>query len=194
MRTGLFIITLVFFLQAQAQGNALFAYVTLETSMGEIQLKLFKKDAPRLVDNFLGLISGRKAFRNSKTGKKVKDTPFYQNMVFHKVSPNLGIQTGCPWGSGKGWPGFTVKSETNDLKFDRPYRVAMSMIDGDPNSVGSQFFITTVATPHLDGKYTVIGDVQKGQEIVQQISRLKTDAMMKPIDPPKLIRIRIDSE
>lgn len=184
----------VFMPTLQADDNALFAHVTLKTSKGDIQLKLFKKEAPRTVENFLGLASGSKPYRDAKDGQKVRGTPFYDGLIFHKIHPELGIQTGCPWGNGKGWPGFTIKNEKNDLKFDRPFLVAMSQIQGQDNSVGSQFFITTVPAEHLNKDHTVMGEVVAGHDVVQKISRQKRDAMMKPIKPIKLKEVVIDSE
>lgn len=192
MRDFLFCCILLFSSSTFAKGNALFTKATLETSKGPITLKLFKKDAPNYVDNFVGLATGKKDFRDTNTGKKIKDTVFYKNMVFHKVHPELGIQTGCPWGNGKGWPGYTVKEEVNELKFDRPYLVAMAKIEGDNNSIGSQFFITAKPAPHLDGKYTIIGEVEKGFKVVDEIASVKRDAMMKPLKPVKLEKILIE--
>jgi peptidyl-prolyl cis-trans isomerase A (cyclophilin A) len=177
---------------AFAQGNALYAFATLKTSMGDIRLKLYKREAPNYVENFVDLATGEKQFRNVKTGKKVRDVPFYQNMIFHKVHPELGIQTGCPWGTGKGWPGYTLKREENELTWDKPYLVGMSRISDDNNSVGSQFFITTQAAPHLNGKYTVIGEVEDGFAIVNKISRVPRDAMMRPLEPIEMKRIIVE--
>ncbi len=175
-----------------AQGNALFAFATLKTSLGDIRLKLYKKEAPNYVENFVGLSTGEKQFRDVRSGKKIKDTPFYQDMIFHKVHPELGIQTGCPWGNGKGWPGYTIKDEKNGLKFDKPYLVGMARISDDENSVGSQFFITTSKSPHLDERYTVMGEVDKGFAVVDKISRVPRDAMMKPLSKVELKRIIIE--
>lgn len=177
---------------AFAQENALFSFVTLETSMGNIRLKLYKKEAPNYVENFIGLATGDKPFRDVRTGKKLKDTPFYKDMIFHKVHPELGIQSGCPWGNGKGWPGYTVREEKNKLKFDKPYLVSMAKIQGDENSVGSQFFITTKKAPHLDKDYTVMGEVVDGFAVVDKISQAKHDAMMKPIKPIELKRVIVE--
>lgn len=175
-----------------AEDNALFAFARLNTSHGDIRLKLYKKDAPETVNNFVGLASGWKPFRDVETGKKVKDTPFYTDMVFHKVHPELGIQTGCPWGNGKGWPGYTLQREKNELKFDKPYLVTMAQIPGDTGSIGSQFLITTKSLPHLDKDYTVIGEVVTGFEIVDKIARMPRDAMMKPLNTVKLNKITIE--
>jgi peptidyl-prolyl cis-trans isomerase A (cyclophilin A) len=190
------LIVFIFFisLSSHAEENALFAFATLKTSMGDIRIRLFKKEAPRYVDNFVNLATGRRGFRDPKTGKKVKDIPFYKDMIFHKVHPDLGIQTGCPWGNGKGWPGYNIKEEKNELKFDRAYLVGMSTILGDSNSVGSQFFITTKPAPHLEKAHTVMGEVIEGQSVVRTISRQKRDAMMKPLEPIQLLELVIDGE
>jgi peptidyl-prolyl cis-trans isomerase A (cyclophilin A) len=192
MKSLLFTLLFIFSNLSLAEDNALFSFVTLKTSMGDIRLKLYKKEAPRTVENFIGLATGSKTFRDVKTGKKVKETPFYKNMIFHKVHPELGIQTGCPWGNGKGWPGYTIKEETNELKFDRPYLVSMSKISNNDNSSGSQFFITTKEEPHLNENYSVFGEVETGQEIVRKISQVPRDAMMKPLTPIKLIEITVE--
>ncbi len=175
-----------------AQPAGLFSFAVLKTSEGDIRLKLYNREAPLSVDNFIGLASGKKQFRDIKTGKKVKNTVFYKDMIFHKVHPDLVIQTGCPWGNGKGWPGYTVKQEQNSLKFDRPYLVAMAKIEGNENSAGSQFFITTKALPYLDKDYTVMGEVETGHNVVDLISHAPRDAMMRPLEPIQLIEVVIE--
>lgn len=188
---------LVFFLlvsssTALAESNALFTFVTLKTSRGDIRLKLFKKEAPLTVENFVGLATGKKQYRDVRSGKKVKDEVFYKDMIFHKVHPDLGIQTGCPWGNGKGWPGYTMKNESNEIKFDRPYLITMSKIQGNPDSVGSQFLITTKDLPYLDEKYTVFGEVESGQEIVDAIAKAPRDAIMRPLSVIKLQEVIVE--
>ena len=182
----------IFSFSASAQGNALFTFAVLKTSKGDIRLKLYKKEAPQTVENFVGLATGTKQFRDIKTGKKIKDTVFYKDMHFHKVHPDLGIQAGCPWGTGKGWPGYTLKAEKNELKFDQPYLIAMSKINGNDNSVGSQFFITTKIAPHLNKDYTVFGEVIDGKKVVDAISRVSRDAMMKPLKSIMLKEVIIE--
>lgn len=179
-------------LQDEATSNALFTFVRMVTSMGTIRLKLYKQDAPRTVENFVGLASGSKAYRDLSTGKKFRDTPFYKKMVFHKVHPDLGIQSGCPWGNGKGWPGFTIKNEANDLKFDRPFLIGMSRTQDNPNSMGSQFFITTAKADHLDKTFIVFGEVVEGEDVVKRISQVKRDAMMKPLQPVVLEEVIVE--
>ncbi len=174
------------------QTAGLFTYAVLKTSKGDIRLKLFNREAPMSVENFVGLATGKKQFRDVKTGKKIKDQIFYKDMIFHKVHPDLVIQTGCPWGNGKGWPGYTIKQEENELKFDRPYLVAMAKIQGNENSAGSQFFITTKPHDHFNGKYTVMGEVETGKAVVDAISRAPRDAMMRPLEPIKLNEVVIE--
>lgn len=194
MRLFSFVVFFLFFKTGLCQPQPSFVFITLKTSMGDIKLKLFKNKAPRTIDSFMGLVTGRKTYNDVKTGKRIKKTPFYKNMIFHKVHPDLGIQTGCPLGNGKGWPGFNMNDEKNDIKFDRGFLVAMSKIEGNVNSVGSQFFITVKPAEYLNEKYTVIGEVVAGQEVVKRISQVKTDIMMKPLEPVKLFEVLVDKE
>ena len=186
----LFLFCPIMEVSAEMEGNHIFA--TLKTSKGDIKLKLFRSDAPRTVENFVELATGNKVFTDAKSGKKVKDTPFYRDMIFHKVHPELGIQTGCPFGNGKGGPGFTLRNETNELKFDRGFLIAMAKLENSPNSAGSQFFITTKPMWYLNGRYTVMGEVVAGHEVVIGISKVERDAVMRPIKPIKLIDIVIE--
>ena len=187
----LFISVLLFIYPADAYSES-FTFVTLKTSMGNIRLKLFNEKAPRNVENFVGLALGRKTFFSLKDGKRIRNTPFYKEMIFHKVHPELGIQTGCPLGDGKGFPGYTIKNEKNKLKFDKGFLVAMSKVENEADSVGSQFFITVKPMEYLNEKYTVMGEVIGGQEVVKKISRVKTDVMMRPLKPVKLLEVIVD--
>ncbi len=189
----LFVSFLIFSFPAHSDDEANVSFATLETSMGNIRIRLFSDKAPEAVQNFIGLATGTKSFRDANTGKKVKGTPFYKNMIFHKVHPQLGIQTGCPWGNGKGWPGYTLPNEKNDLTFDRPYLVFMAKIRGDDNSIGSQFVISTRPLPYLNKEYTVMGAVEQGFEIVDQISRVPADTIMRPLEPVILKAITVGS-
>lgn len=125
---------------------------TIKTTRGTIKLKLFPDKTPRTVDNFVTL---------AKKG-------FYNGLKFHRVIANFMIQTGCPEGTGRGGPGYKFKDEFHpDLKHDGPG--VLSMANAGPNTNGSQFFITHVACPHLDGKHSVFGRVLEGQEVVNAI-------------------------
>ena len=143
-------------------------YATIKTSMGDITVKFYEKEAPITVRNFVGLASGAKAWKDPKTGQMVK-RPLYNGTIFHRVIPGFMIQGGDPLGTGMGDGGFTIPDEFSpNLKFDVPGRLAMANI-GQPHTGGSQFFITVVPTPHLNGKHTIFGQVIEGQDVVTKI-------------------------
>src|SRR6266403_2733124 len=146
-------------------------YATLVTSMGDIKAKLLDDTAPKTVENFVGLATGTKEW-STRFGEK-KNEPLYSGTVFHRVIPDFMIQGGDPLGNGTGGPGYKVEDEIHpDLGFDRPYLLAMA--NSGPGTNGSQFFITTVPTPWLNGKHTIFGEVVEGADVVDTISRLKT--------------------
>ena len=125
-----------------------------DTDRGPIRVELAADKAPLTVANFVNL---------ARRG-------FYDGLNFHRVIPDFMIQGGCPLGTGTGGPGYTFKDEPHpELTFDKPYLLAMA--NAGPNTNGSQFFITHVATPWLDGKHTVFGKVLEGQEVVDSIKQ-----------------------
>lgn len=138
----------------------IFAYMF--TSKGEIVIDLAFQDAPRTVANFIMLSEGQMATEYTKKGRG-----FYSGLRFHRVIPDFMIQTGDPLGNGTGGPGYIIMDEITDLKHDRPGTV--SMANAGPNTGGSQFFITHLPTPHLDGDHAVFGYVVNGQNVVDQI-------------------------
>ena len=143
---------------------------TFKTSMGEIVVRLFDDKAPKTVENFVGLATGTKEWTDPKTGQKVKRS-LYSGTIFHRVIPNFMIQGGDPLGSGRGGPGYKFNDEFHpDLKHNKPG--ILSMANAGPNTNGSQFFITTVPTPHLDNRHSVFGEVVKGQEVVVAIGNV----------------------
>ena len=147
---GIFAIDTIIPQQALA-GNTIM--VTLETSKGNIQLKLFGEQAPVTVANFVNLIN----------------RGYYNGLSFHRVIPNFMIQGGDPLGNGTGGPGYKFKDEFSpQLKHDAPG--VLSMANAGPGTNGSQFFITHVETPWLDGKHTVFGKVTEGQDVVNKIA------------------------
>lgn len=155
---------------------------TFQTSMGDIHCTLFPDKAPLTVANFIGLATGKKAWKNPKTGQMMKGVPLYDGTIFHRVIPNFMIQGGDPIGTGTGDPGYSFKDEfSDDLKFDVAGRLAMA--NSGPNTNGSQFFITEVPVPHLNGKHTIFG--QCGDEdVVKKIARVATDERNdKPFTP-----------
>jgi peptidyl-prolyl cis-trans isomerase A (cyclophilin A) len=144
-------------------------YAVFHTSRGNIVVKLFEKEAPKTVANFVGLASGKQEWVDPRNGQKSK-AKLYDGTVFHRVIPQFMIQGGDPLGTGTGGPGYRFEDEfQSGKKFDRPGLLAMA--NSGPNSNGSQFFITEVPTPHLNNKHTIFGEVVKGQDLVPQIAR-----------------------
>jgi peptidyl-prolyl cis-trans isomerase A (cyclophilin A) len=163
----------------------------IETSMGNIEIELFEDKAPVTVANFVGLAEGTKEFTDLKTGKKTKKR-FYDGLTFHRVIPDFMIQGGCPLGTGTGGPGYKFEDETkNGLKFNKPGLLAMA--NSGPNTNGSQFFITEVSTPWLDGNHTIFGQVAgiKDLEIIKEIARTECDMRDNPVEPVVINKITI---
>ncbi|MCP4297425.1 MAG: hypothetical protein GY786_17630 [Proteobacteria bacterium] len=143
-------------------------FAEIKTSRGNITLRLFYKKTPKTVSNFIGLSEGSIDWVDSRTNKIKQNQPLYQNLKFHRVINNFMVQTGDPLGSGRGGPGYTFTDEFNSgLSHNKPG--ILSMANRGRNTNGSQFFITHVPTPWLDGKHTVFGEVIEGMEVVNQI-------------------------
>ncbi len=150
-----------------------------ETNKGTFKIKLFADKAPKTVENFVGLADGSKEWTNP-AGKKVK-TPLYDGTKFHRVIPNFMIQGGDPLGNGTGGPGYRFADEFDkSLKHDKPG--ILSMANAGPGTNGSQFFVTVAATPWLDGKHTVFGEVIDGMDVVYDISKAKTAPGDRPVE------------
>jgi peptidyl-prolyl cis-trans isomerase A (cyclophilin A) len=163
--------------------------VVIQTTLGDIQLKLFPERAPKTVENFLGLATGKKEWTHPSTGKKSK-TPLYSGTVFHRVIPNFMIQGGDPAGNGTGGPGYQFEDETSGSdRFDKPGILAMA--NAGPNTNGSQFFITLKPTPWLNGRHTIFGEVISGQEIVEKIGAVERDEMDRPKKEVRIKKIRV---
>jgi peptidyl-prolyl cis-trans isomerase A (cyclophilin A) len=154
-------------------------YATFKTSMGNIVVRLYEDKAPRTVENFVGLATGMKEWTDPKTGKKVK-RPLYNGTIFHRVIPNFMIQGGEPLGTGRGGPGYKFDDEFNpDLRHSKPG--ILSMANTGPNTNGSQFFITTAPTPHLDNRHSVFGEVVQGQDVVVAIGNVPRGPNDRPL-------------
>ena len=152
---------------------------TLHTNRGDIDIDLFDERAPRTVDNFVGLATGDRSWEDPETDETVEDDPLYDDVLFHRVIEEFMIQTGDPTGTGRGGPGYTFDDEFHDdLTHDGPGVV--SMANAGPNTNGSQFFITLDATPHLDGKHAVFGEVTDGMDVVREIGSVDTDGEDRP--------------
>jgi len=164
-------------------------YAIFNTSEGAITAKLYEKDTPIAVQNFVALAEGTKAWRDPKTGAMVKRS-LYDNITFHRIIPGEMIQSGDPTGTGSHNCGVTIRDEfLPGLKFSRSGRLAVANT-GNPDSGGCQFFFTNEAVPRWDGKYTIFGEVVAGQDVVSKISRAPAHGE-KPIDPAKLISVSI---
>ena len=154
-------------------------YATLKTSMGDIVIQLFEDKAPKTVANFVELAIGAKEWTDPKTKEKVK-RPLYDGLIFHRVIPDFMIQGGDPLGNGTGGPGYRFEDEFHpDLKHSKPG--VLSMANAGPNTNGSQFFITNKATPWLDGRHSVFGEVVKGQSVVDAIANTPRDGRDRPV-------------
>lgn len=164
-------------------------YAVIYTSMGDIVCRLFEKEAPKAVANFRGLATGTKAWTDPTTGK-LKHTPLYSGTTFHRVIPNFMIQGGDPTGTGSGDAGYKFADEIDPARtFDKPGFLAMA--NSGPNTNGSQFFITVAPATHLDGHYTVFGEVVSGQDVADAISEVPRNDDDKPLKPVKIQRIAI---
>jgi peptidyl-prolyl cis-trans isomerase A (cyclophilin A) len=165
-------------------------YAVFDTTQGTIVVKLFEKEAPQTVGNFVGLAEGTKEFKDPNTGQKVK-RPFYDGLIFHRVIPQFMIQGGCPLGTGTGDPGYRFGDEFDkSLKHDKPGK--LSMANAGPGTNGSQFFITVAATPWLDNKHTIFGEVVEGMDIDTKISEVPRGAGDKPKTPVELKSVKIE--
>jgi peptidyl-prolyl cis-trans isomerase A (cyclophilin A) len=166
----------------------------LDTSMGRITCKLFSKEAPKTVENFIELAQGTKDWTDPVTHKKMHNKPLYDGTQFHRVIPEFMIQGGDPTATGMGDPGYMFADEFDpDLNFDVPGRLAMA--NSGPNTNGSQFFITEVPTEHLNQKHTIFGQCDDSSIlIVKSIARVERDGNDKPIDPVILKKVTIVPE
>jgi peptidyl-prolyl cis-trans isomerase A (cyclophilin A) len=164
----------------------------IDTTAGKMTCTLFPDKSPIGVENFIGLATGTKDWKNPVSGANKHGVPLYDGTIFHRVIPGFMIQGGDPKGDGTGDPGYKFKNEvSSDLLFDKPGRLAYA--NSGPNTNGSQFFITEVATPHLNGSYTIFGQCDDATvALVTQIAHMATDPMNdRPFRPVKIIHISI---
>ena len=164
----------------------------IDTTVGKMTCTLFPDKAPIGVANFIGLATGTRDWKNPVSGVTKHGVPLYDGTIFHRVIPNFMIQGGDPAGNGSGDPGYKFKNEvSSDLLFDRPGRLAYA--NSGPDTNGSQFFITEVPTPHLNGLYTIFGQCDDATvALVKQIARMATDPQNdRPFRPVKINHIMI---
>lgn len=149
--------------------------VNMKTSMGNIKIKLYTDKAPITAGNF----------------KELVEKGFYDGIIFHRVIDGFMIQGGDPTGTGTGGSGKVIKDEFGPgLKHDR--KGILSMANAGPNTGTSQFFITLVPTPHLDGKHAIFGEVIEGMDVVEKIGKTKTGPGDKPVTEVKMIKVTMD--
>ncbi len=148
-------------------------YANLQTSKGNMIVKFEEEKAPVTVANFIGLAEGK--ISNKAKGKGV---PFYDGTIFHRVIKDFMIQGGDPRGTGMGDPGYKFEDEKNDLQHTG--KGILSMANSGPNTNGSQFFITEVATPWLDGRHTIFGKVVQGEDVIDAIANVEKGPQDKP--------------
>ena len=149
------------------------------TSEGKFTIRLFDQEAPKTVANFTGLAEGTKEWTDPRGGRRAK-TPYYNGTIFHRVISGFMIQGGDPLGQGTGGPGYKFEDEFHPkLRHDKPGIV--SMANSGPNTNGGQFFITLAATPWLNDKHSVFGEVVEGLDVVKKIGNTQTS---KPGDRP----------
>lgn len=159
------------------------------TSMGDIEVELFEKEAPRTVANFVGLATGKVEWTDA-SGRKTT-APLYNGTVFHRVIPGFMIQGGDPQGDGRGGPGYRWKDEASALKLRHDRPGLLSMANAGPDTNGSQFFLTEVPTPWLDGKHAVFGRVVDNLPLVTAIANVRRGPGDRPVTPVTLNEVRI---
>ena len=159
-------------------------YANFQTSKGNMIVKFEDKDAPVTVDNFVGLAEGK-----IDNKAKAKGVPFYDGTIFHRVIKDFMIQGGDPLGTGMGDPGYKFDDEKNSLQHTG--KGILSMANSGPNTNGSQFFITEVATPWLDGRHTIFGKVIKGEDVIDAIANSETGAQDRPKEEIKIVKVTV---
>ncbi|MGA2696347.1 MAG: peptidylprolyl isomerase [Terriglobales bacterium] len=192
--TAILVLTALSGAQMSAPGSSVAPTPTtavIETTVGSFNCTLFPDKAPIGVANFIGLATGTKDWVSPTTHQKKHGVPLYDGTIFHRVIPNFMIQGGDPAGSGSGDVGFKFVNETSpDLQFDRPGRLAYA--NAGPDTNGSQFFITEIAYPSLNGGYTIFGQCDDATvTLVKQIARMGRDSNDRPYSPPSIKHITI---
>ncbi len=165
----------------------------IHTNHGDITVNLWETHAPKTVQNFVGLATGTKDWTHPASGEQQVGTPLYDGVVFHRIIKDFMLQGGDPLGQGTGGPGYNFNDEIHpELTFDKPYLLAMANAGKQRNRVtgevegtnGSQFFITTVATPWLNGNHTIFGEVvdDASKRVVDEIEALPTGRNDRPLE------------
>jgi peptidyl-prolyl cis-trans isomerase A (cyclophilin A) len=175
---------------AQVWAAKLPTTAVIETTAGKISLKLFGDQAPKTVENFAGLATGKKNWTDPVSGEARKGKPLYSGTVFHRVIPNFMVQGGDPAGNGTGGPGYQFEDETKPTdSFAKPGILAMA--NSGPNTNGSQFFITVAPTPWLNGRHTIFGEVTGGMDVVNKVVNSPRDGRDRPLQEIKIIKVTV---
>jgi peptidyl-prolyl cis-trans isomerase A (cyclophilin A) len=163
---------------------------TFTTSVGTFRVRLMPKHAPVTVTNFVELATGKRQWRDPRSRQETTQ-PLYDGTVFHRVIPDFMIQGGDPEGTGRGGPGYDFEDECppDGPTFDRPGLLAMA--NAGPNTNGSQFFVTVVPTPWLNGKHTIFGEVIEGMDVVERISTTPTGPGDRPQEDVVLQHVEV---
>jgi peptidyl-prolyl cis-trans isomerase A (cyclophilin A) len=167
-------------------------YATLYTNVGPIRLELFPNHAPKTVRNFVELAEGTRDYVDPRTNQRGRG-PYYDGTRSHRVISGFMIQMGDPTATGRGGPGYEFGDEFHpELRFDRPYRLAMA--NAGPGTNGSQFFITVAQTPHLNNRHTIFGQVadEQSAKVVDAIANAPTDAADRPLSDVIIERVEIE--
>jgi peptidyl-prolyl cis-trans isomerase A (cyclophilin A) len=164
-------------------------YADFTTSEGNFSIRLYDQEAPKTVENFVGLAEGTKEWTDPRTDEPVRK-PYYDGVIFHRVIDGFMIQGGDPLGKGIGGPGYTFEDEFHPSA--RHNKAGMlSMANRGPNTNGGQFFITLGPTPHLDNRHTVFGEVVDGLDVVRKIGSTKTGAQDRPVKDVVIESVKI---
>ncbi len=166
-------------------------YAHIITNHGAMIAKLFDKEVPRTVENFVGLAEGKKQWMNPRTKTMVR-RPYYNNLTFHRIIPGFMIQGGDPEGTGIGGPGYKFADEFNPkLRHSKPG--ILSMANSGPNTNGGQFFITLAPTPHLNDRHSVFGELVEGMDVLMAIGKVPTSKPEnRPLAPVVIKSVRIE--
>jgi len=165
-------------------------YARFDTTEGQFLIRLFHEQAPKTVENFVGLAEGTKEYTDPRDNQK-KTAPYYDGIIFHRVIDGFMIQTGDPLGQGVGGPGYKFADEFHPaLRHDKAG--ILSMANAGPNTNGSQFFITLGPTPHLDNRHSVFGEVVEGLDVVRRIGQVRTGPRDRPAKDVVINSVKIE--
>ena len=165
-------------------------YARFVTTEGNFTIRLFDEEAPRTVENFVGLAEGTKQWSDPRTNQKVQ-RPYYDGTIFHRVIDGFMIQGGDPLGQGIGGPGYNFADEFHP-KLRHNKDGILSMANRGPNTNGGQFFITLAATPHLDDRHSVFGEVVEGTDVVRKIGQTPTGDRDRPLKDIVIQKVTIE--